>query len=267
MLATNLKIVAVVLGTVLFYTVLANAIPQVQSDVPSELTFGADVTPEQLVAAGEELYNGAGGCTACHGLGTRAPNLLTDEGGTGLIGARCASRVAGLGCKEYLHASMVEPAAFVVPGYEPIMPDMRRTLSGTQIWAVVAYLESLGGTVTVTGDDVAAAESDGASAAGGGAAAGTTGPASTSLDPLTIMRDNTCLVCHKLGDEGGPIGPELNGIGARLSADAIRRAILDPAAEAAPGFESMAGVMPATFGQQLTAAQLEAVVQYLAAQR
>lgn len=267
MLTTNLKIVAVVLGTVLFYTVLANAIPQVQSDVPSELTFGADVTPEQLVAAGEELYNGAGGCTACHGLGTRAPNLLTDEGGTGLIGARCASRVAGLGCKEYLHTSMVEPAAFVVPGYEPIMPDMRRTLSGTQIWAVVAYLESLGGTVTVTGDDVAAAESDGAAAAGGGTAAGAAGPASTSLDPLTIMRDNTCLVCHKLGDEGGPIGPELNDIGARLDADAIRRAILDPAAETAQGFETMAGVMPATFGQQLTAAQLEAVVQYLAAQR
>src|SRR5690606_13849181 len=140
------------------YTVLANAIPQVQSDVPSELTFGADVTPEQLVAAGEELYNGAGGCTAWHGLSTRAPNLLTDEGGTGLIGARCASRAAGLGCNEYLHTSLVEPAACVVPGYVPIMPDMRRTLSGTQIWAVVAYLESLGGTVTVTGDDVAAAE-------------------------------------------------------------------------------------------------------------
>lgn len=267
MLATNLKIVAVVLGTVVFYTVLANAIPQVESEVPAELTFGADVTPEQLVAAGEELYNGAGGCTACHGLGTRAPNLLTDEGGAGLIGARCASRVAGQSCKEYLHTSMVEPTAFVVPGYEPIMPDMRRTLSGTQIWAVVAYLESLGGTVTVTGDDIAAAESESAAAPAAGGTAGAAGPASTSLDPLTIMRENQCFVCHKLGDEGGPIGPELTTIGARLDADALRRAILDPAAEAAPGFETMAGVMPATFGQQLTAAQLEAVVQYLAARR
>ncbi len=267
MLATNLRIVAIVLGTVAFYTVLANAIPQVESDVPSELTFSADVTPEQLVAAGDELYHGAGGCTACHGLGTRAPNLLTDEGGTGLIGARCANRVAGQSCKEYLHTSMVEPAAYVVPGYEPIMPDMRRTLSGSQIWAVVAYLESLGGTVTVTGDDVAAAESGGASAAGGAADAGAAGPASTSLDPLTIMRDNQCLVCHKLGDEGGPLGPELTHIGARMDAAALRRASLDPAAEAAEGFETMVGVMPATFGQQLTAAQLEALVQYLAGQR
>jgi len=268
MLATNLKIVAVVLGTVLFYTVLANSIPQVESEVPSELTFGADVTPEQLVAAGEELYNGAGGCTACHGLGTRAPNLLTDEAGTGPIGVRCAKRVPGQDCKQYLHASMVDPAAHVVPGYGPIMPDMRRTLSGTQIWAIVAYLQSQGGEVTVTAEDIAAAEAEGATtgtAAGG--QAGSAAPAGASLDPLTIMRENQCLVCHKLGDEGGPLGPELTRIGARLDADAIRRSILDPAAEAAEGFEAMVGVMPATFGQQLTAAQLEALVQYLATQR
>jgi mono/diheme cytochrome c family protein len=270
MLATNLKIIAVVLGTVLFYTVLANSIPQVESEVPSELAFGADVTPEQLVAAGEDLYNGAGGCTACHGLGTRAPNLLTDEAGTGPIGARCANRVPGQDCKQYLHTSMVDPAAHVVPGYEPIMPDMRRMLSGTQIWAIVAYLQSQGGEVTVTGEDVAAAEAEGAAAAAGLAAGGQPGGAAagtSSSDPLTIMRENQCLVCHKLGDEGGPLGPELTRIGARLDADAIRRSILDPAAEAAEGFEAMAGVMPATFGQQLTAAQLEALVQYLAAQR
>ncbi|HEY8469021.1 MAG TPA: c-type cytochrome [Longimicrobiales bacterium] len=268
MLATNLKIVAVVLGTVLFYTVLANSIPQVESEVPSELTFGADVTPEKLVAAGEELYNGAGGCTACHGLGTRAPNLLTDEAGTGPIGVRCANRVPGQDCKQYLHTSMVDPAAHVVPGYEPIMPDMRRTLSGTQIWAIVAYLQSQGGEVTVTAEDIAAVEAEGATtgtAAGG--QAGSAASAGASLDPLTIMRENQCLVCHKLGDEGGPLGPELTRIGARLDADAIRRSILDPAAEAAEGFDAMVGVMPATFGQQLTAAQLEALVQYLAAQR
>ncbi|MCI0432935.1 MAG: cytochrome c, partial [Gemmatimonadetes bacterium] len=145
----NLKVFGVVLATIAVYTLLANAIPQVQSEVPEELSFGAGVTAEQLVAAGDQLYQGAGGCTACHGLGTRAPNLLTDEGGTGTIGSRCATRVSGKDCKAYLHESLTEPNAFVVGGYQPIMPDLRRTLSGAQIWALVAYLQSLGGEVTV----------------------------------------------------------------------------------------------------------------------
>src|SRR5207249_5204899 len=52
MWATNLKVVGVVLGTLALYTLIANKIPQVQSEVPQTLTLGANVTPEQLVAAG-----------------------------------------------------------------------------------------------------------------------------------------------------------------------------------------------------------------------
>src|SRR2546427_522994 len=99
MWATNLKIVGVVLGTLALYTLIANKIPQLQSEVPQALALGANVTPEQLVAAGEKLFNGAGGCTTCHGLGTRAPNLLTDEKGTGLIGSRCG-KPGGRGRRE-----------------------------------------------------------------------------------------------------------------------------------------------------------------------
>ena len=261
---TNLKVLLIVLGTVGFYTYLANTIPQVESDVPTELEFTGDVTPEQLVQAGEELYQGAGGCVACHGLGTRAPNLITDEGGSGTIGARCSSREPGKDCKQYIHSSMVQPNAFVVPGYQPIMPDMSRTLSPTQVWAIVAYLQSVGGEVTVTAADLPAEGATGptpAAPAPGGA------PTVTSTDPLEIMRANQCLVCHKLGNEGAAIGPPFDGIGARRSADQIRRGILEPNAEIAPGFESFAGTMPQTFGQQLTAAQLEALVTFLGGRR
>ena len=261
---TMLKVGAVVLGTVGFYTLLANSIPQVESDVPKELSFTGDVTPEQLVEAGSELYQGAGGCVACHGLGTRAPNLLTDEKGSGLIGARCANRVSGQDCKTYLHASLVKPGEFVVPGYQPIMPDMSRTLSPAQLWALVAYLESLGGTVTVSGSDIpsdaAAAETE----AGGAAPAAA---ATASLEPKEIINGNACLSCHKLGAEGGPIGPAFDGMGARLSKDAIRRGILLPNADTAKGFEAMAGTMPTNFGTALNAAQLEALVNFLASQR
>ncbi len=82
---TNLSVLLVVLGTLGLYTLIANEIPQVQSEVPSTLTLGANVTPEQLVSAGEKVFNGIGGCTTCHGLGTRAPNLLTDEKGAGHV--------------------------------------------------------------------------------------------------------------------------------------------------------------------------------------
>lgn len=276
MFATNLKIALIVLGTLAAYTAVANMIPQIESEVPEALEFTGAVTAEQLVAAGEELFNGGGGCTACHGLGTRAPNLLADDGGSGTIGARCGARVADMSCKAYLHQSLVEPNAFVVSGYQPIMPAMNRTLSPAQLWSLVAYLESQGGTVTVTAADVQAAGPQPAAGQPAGAGAAASGPASApgqaqaagaSLDPLAILRSNTCLACHQIAGEGAPIGPALDGIGARQDADYIRRAILEPNADTAAGYEAVAGTMPPTFGQQLSAAQLEALVQYLAGQQ
>lgn len=261
---TMLKVGAVVLGTVSFYTLLANSIPQVESDVPKELTFTGEVTPEQLVEAGTELYQGAGGCVACHGLGTRAPNLLTDEGGTGLIGARCGARVQGQDCKTYLYNSLVKPGEYVVPGYQPIMPDMSRTLSPVQIWAMVAYLESLGGTVTVTASDI---PQSGAGGAQTPAPAGAPAVATASTDPMELMKGQGCLNCHKLGAEGGPLGPPFDGMGARLNKEAIRQSILLPNADTAKGFEAFAGTMPTNFGTALNAAQLEAIVTFLAGKR
>src|SRR5438128_9295764 len=181
MWATNLKVVAIVLGTLALYTLIANKIPQVQSEVPQTLTLGANVTPEQLAAAGEKVFNGIGGCTTCHGLGTRAPNLLTDEQGAGTIGARCGKREAGKSCKQYLYESLDNPTAYIVSGYQPIMPVMTRQLSPEQIWALIAFLESQGGTVDVTASDIPAASA--AAAAGAAGAGGVAGFAGGSTDP------------------------------------------------------------------------------------
>jgi mono/diheme cytochrome c family protein len=264
MWATNLKILSIVLGTLALYTLIANGIPQVESEVPQELSFTSEVSAAELVAAGEELYAGAGGCTACHGLGTRAPNLLTDAGGQGAIGARCGQRVEGESCKEYLYQSMIDPGAFVVEGFQPIMPDIRRTLSDVQIWALIAYLQSLGGEVTVTGEDLATAQS-GAEEEATDTGAGAMIVATT--DPLELLREMQCLACHMLGDEGAQVGPPLDGVGSRLTADQIRESILDPSAMLAAGYEQLGGMMPANFGQRLTAEQLEVIVSYLGSQR
>jgi len=264
MWANNLRIIGVVLGTLALYTLIANKIPQVQSEVPRALSLGANFTPEQLVAAGDQLYHGAGGCTACHGLGTRAPNLLTDEKGQGQIGARCGKRESGKDCKAYLYESLTSPRAYVVQGYEPIMPEMGRILSPQQLWALVAFLESNGGTVDVTASDIPASSTTSTTSTTSTASAGIAGG---STDPMTIIRGAGCTGCHKISGEGGAIGPELTHVGSRLSANLIRESILQPDAKIAKGYEKFKGIMPKTFGHQLTAEQLEALVQFLAAHK
>ncbi|MEX2179208.1 MAG: c-type cytochrome [Gemmatimonadaceae bacterium] len=259
----NLKVLAVTLVVLAFYTMVANIIPQLQSEVPEALDLSSGVTSEALVAAGERIFNGAGGCTACHGLGTRAPNLVTDHAGEGVIGARCGTREPNVECKTYLYESMTLPNKFVVRGFEPIMQDVRRQLPEEQIWALVAYLQSQGGEVTVTGDDIART-APAASAAAPTAA----GPAMTAtLDPVALINEKGCIACHTLDGKGGPIGPSFDRIGAGTTRERLRRSILDPNADTSKGFERFAGTMPTTFGQVLTAAQLEALVNYLAAKR
>jgi len=261
--ATNLKIFATVLVTLGVYTWVANAIPQVASEVPEELTLGPDVSAEELVAAGEELFAGAGGCTACHGLGTRAPNLRTDHQGEGTIGARCGDRVEGQSCKEYLYASMVDPAAYLVEGFGPIMPPQDRILTNNQIWALIAYLESLGGEVTVTAEDIQATAggAEAAASAGGGGEAG-----GGEAGPVALMENNLCFNCHVLDGQGVPLGPALDDVGARRSADYIRNSIVNPGAEAAEGYENLLGTMPPNLADMLGEEGLETVVEFLAQQ-
>jgi mono/diheme cytochrome c family protein len=257
---TNLTVALLVLGTLAVYTAVANLIPQVESAVPEEVVLGSDVTPRELVAAGEQVFGGAGGCTACHGLGTRAPDLL------GVAGSVCAEREPDKSCKQYLHESLVNPGAYVVDGFQPIMPDMSRTLSSNEIWSLVAFLESQGGEVTVTGADLEAAEGETVPDASTGAAPTTTAaPAAAAglTDPTALLQTLGCVACHAAEEGAAGVGPPVPTM-AELDRDYIRRSILDPAADTAAGFEAFAGTMPVTFGEQLTAAQLEALVDHLA---
>jgi mono/diheme cytochrome c family protein len=260
---TNLRILALALCVVAFYTGIAHVIPQLQSEVPEALALTSDASPEALIGAGEKIFNGSGGCTTCHGLGTRAPNLLTDHAGQGPIGARCGSRKPGMDCKAYLYESLVKPAAYVVAGFEPIMPDMSKQLSPDQLWAVVAFLQSQGGEVTVTAADLKAAGGAGAAAAPAAAAA----TFSATLDPVQLYNEKGCVGCHQLDGKGGAVGPSWDHVGRRRTAEQIRHKILFPNSDTTKGYAKFAGTMPATFGQQLSAAQLEALVNYLASRK
>jgi quinoprotein glucose dehydrogenase len=48
-----------------------------------------------------------------------------------------------------------------------------------------------------------------------------------------------CLRCHKVGGDGGIVGPELTGIGKRQSRDYLLESILQPNAKIAAGFENV----------------------------
>ncbi len=61
------------------YAAFSNSIPQIESRPPQELNLeSGNVTPAQLVKAGEEIYKTKGTCEICHRIGqkgTRAPDL------------------------------------------------------------------------------------------------------------------------------------------------------------------------------------------------
>lgn len=68
------------------------------------------------------------------------------------------------------------------------------------------------------------------------AAANATASAVPGVDHVkNVIASNNCLLCHRVGSEGGDIGPSLNGVGKRLLPDQMRAAILSPPAKTKAG--------------------------------
>jgi mono/diheme cytochrome c family protein len=244
------------------YTYFANSIPQIESKPPQELSLeGGNVTPAQLIKAGEEIYKTKGTCEICHRIGqkgTRAPDLAG-------VGARAAKTKAGMAAKAYIIESLIQPQAFVVEGYPPIMPAVDKppiALNRSEVWALTAFLESLGGTVDVTLNDVPASIGAGG-AAGGGAAAEVKIPGDAKAGEAVFAGKGTCIACHKAGKIGAsPVGPDLSQIAKIQTPDYIMKKIIDPkGAGTVSGFPP--GVMPQTFGQTLTSKEYVDLVSFL----
>jgi mono/diheme cytochrome c family protein len=92
------------------------------------------------VARGRQLYQSLG-CANCH-----EPNLFGRRLGPPLdhIGTIAETRRPGLSAAEYLRQAILDPGAYVVPGYQDSMPrDLGRDLPPTDLDALVAYLLSL----------------------------------------------------------------------------------------------------------------------------
>src|SRR5947207_12090345 len=242
------------------YTYFANSIPQIESRPPEELSLeGGTVTPAQLVKAGEQIFKTKGTCEICHSVGEkgmRAPDLAG-------VGGRAAKRKPGLGAKQYIIESLLDPGAYLVEGYPNIMPRIDKPpigLNRSELWAIAAFLESLGGTVDVTLDDIP--KTAGAAAAGG-APAELKLPGDPKAGEAVFAGKGACIACHKAGKVGAAqVGPDLSQIAKIQTPDYIMKKILDPkGAGTVANFPP--GVMPQDFGTRLTSKEYVDLLAFL----
>jgi mono/diheme cytochrome c family protein len=260
-LPVSIKVGAFALVVMGGYSYFANSIPQIESKPPQELSLeGGAVTPAQLVKAGEEIFKTKGTCEICHRIGqkgTRAPDLAG-------VGARAGKTKPGVSAKQYIIESLLHPGAFIVEGYPPIMPAVDKppiALNRSELWALTAFLESLGGAVDVALADIPATA--GASAGAGGAPAEVKLPGDPKAGEAVFAGKGACVACHTAGKVGaGKVGPDLSQIAKIQTPDYIMKKVLDPAGMGTvAGFPK--GVMPPTFGQTLTAKEYTDLVAFL----
>jgi hypothetical protein len=187
------RIGVLVIATTAFYGYVGQMVPQSEVQPPAEVVIRTDLTTPEMVEVGRGITEGKGLCRTCHTIGQTGALRFPDLAG---VAGRATERVPGLTDVEYFAQSMYEPDSFVVPGFNPGMPAINRPpigLTDQEILCVIAYLQSLGGTPTVTlqtshryykapgapGDAPAEAAAPG----GGPPAAGATPPATGGAPP------------------------------------------------------------------------------------
>lgn len=234
-----------IVGIVAAFVYFANAIPQIKSEhVAAVSEVGA--SPDELVAAGKRLVLGdRAQCLTCHSLGEGPVARCPDLDGAG---SRAAQRKAGASAAEYLIESLYNPDAYIVPGYprKQMTPAHRPpiALAHDEILALVVFLNSLGGQSDKSFiqqirkaqepwrqsllQPEAGAEDAKLPVLPGDAHRG-----------AEIFQELGCIGCHRVGAEGGHVGPDLTAIGASRSAQYILESSLDPNAVIVRGYKPL----------------------------
>lgn len=113
---------------------------------------GTDITvslPQGDATRGEALASSKG-CVACHVTANIGPAWMASGGQPG-IGTRAAERLTesdytgkATTPEQYLFESIVSPGAFVVPGFQPLMPaNFGQTLTAQDVADLIAYMLNL----------------------------------------------------------------------------------------------------------------------------
>jgi mono/diheme cytochrome c family protein len=252
---------------------------------PAQAASGGQMTQDQLVAMGKDLFST--NCSACHGAQDGAGPSFTG------MAERAATREQGKTAEQYIHESIVDPSAYVVQGFSDIMPkDFASKFSDQELNALVAYImadSGGGGQATPEATPEATTESapteqptteatQAAPTAEATQAAPTTeatavptqAAAAPAGDPAAgeQLFATNCSACHGAQDGAGPA---LTGMGERAAnrvagmtaADYIHQSIVDPSAYVVDGFSD---IMPKGFANQLSAQEINDLVAYILTQ-
>jgi mono/diheme cytochrome c family protein len=144
------RIGALVFATTGFYGYVGQMVPQKEVLPPPEIVVRTDLTTADMVQVGRQVMDSKGLCFTCHTIGQTGALRFPDLEG---VDVRAKSRVPGLSDVEYFAQTLYEPNAFIVPGFNPGMPAINQPpigLTDQEILCVIAFLQTLGGTPTVT---------------------------------------------------------------------------------------------------------------------
>jgi nitric oxide reductase subunit C len=88
---------------------------------------------------GQQLFSQY--CAACHS--TVGDAVIVGPAMAG-VATRAETRVANLGAHDYLVESVLDPSAYLVPGFDDLMPKTwGKTLTGEELDALVAFMLTL----------------------------------------------------------------------------------------------------------------------------
>jgi cytochrome c2 len=235
-----------------------------------------DISTEEMIEIAKGIAQGKGMCLTCHTIGQSGALRFPDLGG---IGERAASRIPGMSDVEYLVQSLYEPDTYVVEGFNPGMPTINKApigLTDDEILTLVVYLQSLGGTPSVTMEtkhaynggsaDVLAEAGDTGNQDSTISADGTTASSGESLFELY-----GCAACHSVTSPVGEPASSLHTIGERLDYSEILATILDPdnipALSESEAQEKKAAMEAAGVYNKATLAEIQALAEFLVARR
>jgi len=146
----SVRIAGLVLVTTAFYGYVGQLVPQREVQPPTETVLRADMTTADMVKVGGELMVGKGLCMTCHTIGKSGALRFPDLEG---VATRASTRIPGMSEIEYFAKSLYAPDSFIVAGFNPGMPVINKPpigLTDQEILCVIAFLQTLGGTPTVT---------------------------------------------------------------------------------------------------------------------
>ena len=162
------RLALLVFASTAFYTYVGQMVPQKEVYPPVEVVLKKDMDTAEMVRVGREIMDGKGLCFTCHTVGKKGALRFPDLEG---IGSKAGTRIPGHDQIAYLAESLYEPDKFIVPGFNPGMPVINKPpigLTDEEILTVIAYLQSLGGTATVTMETKHQYNQAGGAAQGGG---------------------------------------------------------------------------------------------------